>query len=491
MIARWFAAPLVLCLPIALTTPAAAQIAAPRPRPAPDGPRLPPAALPSLPLAALPPLPPPTSKGPAPPLTGPPSDTGPISRSADIRKLSASFADIAEKVSPSVVQIDVTAGGVEKPLPRWIHGDDDRRGLGSGVIFSSDGAVLTNNHVIEEARSINVRLRDGRTFPGRVVGRDPATDLAVLRIDVKDLAAATFADSDAARTGEWVLAIGSPFGLGHTVTTGVLSAKARGGVGINAVEDYLQTDASINPGNSGGPLVNLDGKVLGINTMIVSRGQGIGLAVPATMARRVAEQILKIGRVDRAYIGLGMQDLTPQLAAEMPAAPPAGALVNTVAPNGPAGRAHLEPGDVITSFGSKPIRDAQDVIREVFLRNVGDVATLEVVRGGKRFQSKVTLMSRNDPPPPPLPVERKPAPEPGLGLSLRDMEDGADKGVKIAAVAPDSAADRAGVRAGDSILAADGIVAPTAKEVQSAAQDGHMLLRIQRRGTVFYAAVRR
>src|SRR5262249_41787588 len=144
--------------------------------------------------------------------------------------------------------------------------------------------------------------------------------------------AANFGDSDAARVGEWVLAIGSPFGLGHTVTTGVLSAKGRGGGGVNAVEDYLQADASINPGQSGGPLVNLDGKVLGINTMIVSRGQGIGLAVPASIARRVAEQILRTGRVDRAFIGLGLQDLTPQLAAEIPGAPASGALVNSVSP---------------------------------------------------------------------------------------------------------------------------------------------------------------
>jgi serine protease Do len=450
MIVRWFAAPFALCLLFLLTVPAAAQPSAPKP-----------------------------------------GDGGLPAKASELRKLSSTFADVAERVSPSVVQIDVTAGGMIRPPLRWLHGDNDRHGLGSGVIFSTDGAVLTNNHVIEEARSINVRLRDGRTFSGRIVGRDPATDLAVLRIDAKDLPAATFADSDAARVGEWVLAIGSPFGLGHTVTSGVLSAKARGGVGINAVEDYLQTDASINPGNSGGPLVNLDGKVVGINTMIVSRGQGIGLAVPATMARRVAEQILKIGRVDRAYIGLGMQDLTPQLAAEIPAAPRAGALVNTVAPTGPAGKAHIEPGDVIVSLGSKPVRDAQDVIREVFLHNVGDVVKLELMRGGKRVESKVTLVSRNDAPPPPLPADRLPAPGPGLGLSLRNVESGSIKGAQIDAVAADSAAERAGVKVGDVILEADGVREPTAKEVQTAALDGHMLLRIQRQGTVFYAAVRR
>src|SRR6185369_4459848 len=201
---------------------------------------------------------------------------------------------------------------------------------------------------------------------------------------------------------------------------------------------YLQTDASINPGNSGGPLVTLDGKVLGINTMIVSQGQGIGLAVPATMARRVAEQILKIGRVDRAFIGLGMQDLTPQLAAEMTSGPKAGALVNTVAPGGPAGQARVEPGDVSAGFNGKPIRDAQDVIREVFLHNVGDVVTLDVSRGSKKVLAKVTLVSRNDPAPSLLPIEKMPAAEPGLGLTLRDVEEGTVKAVQITAVAADS-----------------------------------------------------
>jgi serine protease Do len=460
MIARWLKAPLAVCLPIALTATATAETKAP---------------LPEVVRArdAI--------------------DPAPAGKAPDLRRFSATFADVAEKISPSVVQIDVTTGGNNQPLFRWIHGDrgeGGRRGLGSGVIFSSDGAVLTNNHVIEDARAINVRLRDGRAFSGRVVGRDPATDLAVLRIEAKDLPAATFADSDAARVGEWVLAIGSPFGLGHTVTSGVLSAKGRGGVGINAVEDYLQTDASINPGNSGGPLVTLDGKVLGINTMIVSQGQGIGLAVPATMARRVAEQILKIGRVDRAFIGLGMQDLTPQIAAEM-TGPKAGALVNTVAKGGPAGQARVEAGDVIAGFNGKPIRDAQDVIREVFLHNVGDVVTLDVSRGNKKVLAKVTLVSRNDPAPALLPIEKMPAAEPGLGLTLRDVEEGTVKAVQITAVAADSAADRAGLKTGDLIIEADGAHGPSVKEVQGAAQDGHMLLRLVRQGTVFYAAVRR
>lgn len=228
---------------------------------------------------------------------------------AAARRLGDAFAKVAESVSPSVVQIDVT-----------VHGDDAapvfgggfvQRGMGSGVILSADGAILTNNHVIEGARAINVRFYDGRILEATVAGRDPATDLAVLLVQATALPAARFGDSDRARVGEWVLAIGSPFGLGYSVTTGVLSAKGRGGVGVNAVEDYLQTDASINPGNSGGPLVDLDGEVLGINTMIVSRGQGIGLAVPSALALKVAADLRAKGHVERAWAGTGSKTSRP------------------------------------------------------------------------------------------------------------------------------------------------------------------------------------
>ena len=415
--------------------------------------------------------------------------------SAELRKLGQAFAAVAERVSPSVVQIDVSvAPDGDSPL-RWFRGEGTQRGLGSGVVFSSDGAILTNNHVIEEARAIHVRLRDGRVLPGKLVGRDPSTDLAVLRVDAKDLPAANFADSDGAKVGEWVVAIGSPFGLGHTVTVGVLSAKGRGGVGVNAVEDYLQTDASINPGNSGGPLVDLDGRVLGINTMIVSKGQGIGLAVPAAIAKRVATQILKTGRVDRAWIGVGIQDLTPQLAAEMTGAPATGgALVNSIAPTGPAAKAHLEAGDIITTLGGKPVMDAQDVIREVFVHAVGDSIPLEVVRSGKRYQTKVTLESRGDAAPPPLPVER-PAKENGIGLKLRDVPDAERRGqntiAQVTGVAADSAADRAGLHVGDFVLEVDATKLPASKDVLDAFRDGHALLRVRRQGATFYVAVKR
>jgi Do/DeqQ family serine protease len=419
---------------------------------------------------------------------------------AQIRALGDAFADVADKVSPAVVQIDVTVTNPDASAMRWFRADATTRGMGSGVIFSPDGAILTNNHVIEDARAINVRLKDGRSLPGRVVGRDPATDLAVLRVDAKNLPVANFADSDMSRVGEWVVAIGSPFGLGHTVTTGVLSAKGRGGVGVNAIEDYLQTDASINPGNSGGPLVNLDGQVLGINTMIVSKGQGIGLAVPANLARRVATQILKTGHVERAWIGIGLQDLTPQIAAEIPAAPPTGALVNSVVSSGPAAKANLEPGDVIALVAGKPVIDAQDVIRQVFLHDVGDVLMVEVVRGGKRYQTKVTLEARRENAPPPLPVEKPSSGQSGLGIVVRDVADPssrtapadnpASKLSQIISIVPDSPADRAGLKRGDIVLEADFLRQPSSSQVETAAKDGRLLLRVRRQGTTFYTAVR-
>jgi serine protease Do len=426
-----------------------------------------------LPAAALPPL----SRGTAPrPAIRVAGTTG------ELRKLSEGLADVAERVSPSVVQIDVATSA---------RGEGGQHGLGSGVIFSADGAVLTSNHVIDDARAITVRLRDGRMFAARVAGRDPGTDLAVLRIEARGLRAATFADSETARVGQSVLAIGSPFGLGHTVTSGVLSAKGRGGMGVNTLEDYLQTDASINPGNSGGPLVDLDGKVVGINTMIVSRGQGIGFAVPSSVARRVADQILRTGRMVRAYAGLGLQDLTPQIAAEIAGAPAAGAIVNAVAPDGPSGRARVLPGDVILAAGGRTVRDAQDLIREVFFHDPGDALPLDLVRGGKRLSLKVTLVARNDPAPTPLPIERAVPQDPGLGLSVQDVTDDGRAEVVVTAVSADSAADRAGVRPGDVVLEAGGAASPSAADVVRATRTGHVLLRLAREGAVFYMAVRR
>lgn len=411
----------------------------------------------------------------------------------ELKKFSEGLADVAEKVSPSVVQIEVTLATEGSSLLRITGSEGSKRGLGSGVLFTADGAVLTNNHVVEDAKAISIKLKDGRVFPATLAGRDPATDLAVLKIAAKGLPAVTFADSDAARPGEVVLAIGSPLGLSHTVTMGVLSAKGRGGA--NPVEDYLQTDASINGGNSGGPLVNLDGKVLGINTLTANKAQGVSLAVPANMAKRVAEQLLKAGKVERAWMGVGLQDLTPQLASELPAAPLTGALVNAVTAGSPAAKAHLEPGDILATVAGRPVKEAADVIREVFMTDPGKVIAFEVIRAGKKYQTKVTLESRKDAPPAALPMQRQTSTsQQGFGVALNEKPDPQDpKSIvtEIANVATDSPADRGGIKPGDLILEVDSIKQPTKAQITEASKDGRLLLRLKRGAASFYVALKK
>jgi serine protease Do len=422
---------------------------------------------------------------------------------AEARKLSDGFVAVAEKTSPSVVQIDVTARDENADqLLRFFGKNQDSpiaRGTGSGVVFTPDGAILTNNHVIDHALTISVRLRDGRLLPAKLVGRDPATDLAVVKVDAPNLTAAKFADSDAARVGEWVVAIGSPFGLGYTVTTGVLSAKGRGGLGMNQIEDYLQTDASINPGNSGGPLCDLNGSVLGINTMIVGKGAGIGFAVPSNLARRVAEQILKKGKVERAWIGVGIQDLTPELASALKVDPRAGVLVNSVNDGGPAAKANVKPGDIIAGVGGKKVTDGRELVREVISHDVGQNVALEIVRDGKRYGTSMLLTARPEAPIPPLPVQQQGVPQAGLGLSVRDLtpQQSAQLGLVakplpiVTSISPGSPADRAGLKPGDVIVEADGLADPNAAQLADAAKDGQVLVRVRRRESVFYAAMKK
>jgi len=441
------------------------------------------------------------------PAARPPVDAS--ASQAEARRLSDAFVNVAERVSPSVVQIDVTVRDESADqMLRWmgrVGGNDSpvARGTGSGVVFTPDGAILTNNHVIDGALTINVHLRDGRFLPARLVGRDPSTDLAVIKVDAQGLVAVKFADSEAARVGEWVVAIGSPFGLGYTVTTGVLSAKGRGGFGTDQIEDYLQTDASINPGNSGGPLCDLDGRVLGINTMIRASDSGtnigIGFAVPSALARRAAEQLLRTGRVERAWIGVGVQDLNPEIAAVMKLDPRSGALVNAITGGGPAEKAQIRVGDVLAAVAGRPVHDGRELIRELLAHEVGQVVQIEVVRGGQHYGTNVTLTPRPEPPVPPLPVQQQGVPQQGLGLGVRDLsaQQSASVGLPprvlpvVSTVVPGSAADRAGLRVGDVIVEVDGIQYPDSKKLQDSAADGQLLLRLHRRDKDFYAALRR
>lgn len=420
-------------------------------------------------------------------------------------QLSDAFASVAERVSPSVVTIKVESKQASPALLRMPffgmpRGEQDRRvkGGGSGVVFRRDGVILTNNHVVENATRIDVQLRDGRTFRAKVLGRDPAVDLAVLKIDAKDLPAAGFADSSKARVGEWVLAIGAPFGLDYTLTAGVLSAKGRG-VGANEIEDYLQTDASINPGNSGGPLVDLDGRVLGINTMIIGGGTGIGFAIPASIARNVGEQLLANGQVRRAWLGVSFQELSPEIAQRLGKSDTHGALVSSVVAKGPAAAAGIVPGDIIERVDESVVTEGKDLLRAVLAKPVGAQVQLAVRRDGKMQSLKLKLAER--------PTELRAGAELGqaessggnavqseLGLRLqaltpeiaRALGYRGDGKIVIADVRQGSPADRAGLERGDVIVEADRRGVQNAEDVQAALRDGSALLRVERQGGSFF-----
>jgi Do/DeqQ family serine protease len=259
------------------------------------------------------------------------------------------------------------------------------RGLGSGVIFDKRGYVLTNNHVVQGADGVLLRLASKREYQGRIVGADVTTDLAVIQFE-PDAAVpvARLGDSDTLRVGEWAIAIGNPFGLDNTVTVGVVSATGRADVGIATYENFIQTDASINPGNSGGPLVNLRGEVIGINTAIVATGQGIGFAIPANMVKRITGQLMDRGKVTRGWIGIAMEPLTPDLAQSFGLREARGAVVARVYPGGPAAAAGLEKNDVVVTFEGVPVEDYRQLQRLSADAEVGKVVKLEIVRNRER-----------------------------------------------------------------------------------------------------------
>jgi serine protease Do len=442
----------------------------------------------------------------APVFASPPSNAEtPI---ATATQLGQAFSTVAERVSPSVVSIAVE---VKRPMPS--HGfffpfggpqrdEGVQKGGGSGVIVSTDGAVLTNNHVVENASRIEVKLQDGRHFVAKVIGTDPATDLAVLRIDAKNLPAARFADSDVAEVGQWVVAIGSPFGLDYSVTVGVLSAKGRGGLGANEIEDYLQTDASINPGNSGGPLVNLRGEVLGINTMIIGHASGIGFAIPSNLARKISGELLEKGDVSRAWIGVGYQELTPELASSFGVNRNRGALVNEVVPNGPAHQGGLRPGDIILDIGGREVREGKDLLRTVIQHPVGAKLAVTVQRDGQKKVLQIVTgprpeeaSARNGRAP-----RRPGAPTPtvadhGAALSqltpdvARRLEYQGQGGVVIAGVQPGSPADRVGLTRGDVIEEVNKKPVQSVKQVEEALAQPRALLRINRQGRTFFSVI--
>ena len=327
--------------------------------------------------------------------------SGAAPASVDRREATPSYSAAALRALPSVVNVYAVKAPPRR-LPRGVSpfaepDEEPGGGLGSGVVMSADGYVLTNNHVIEGAGAIAVALGEGKPAPARVIGTDPETDLAVLKIEAADLKAIALGDSEALQVGDVVLAIGNPFGVGQTVTQGVISATGRNRVGINTFENFLQTDAAINPGNSGGALVDAAGRLVGINTAILSPSGGslgIGFAIPVRTATDVMGQLIKDGRVARGWLGVDAEDLTPQLAGALGLRASAGAVIARMLRDGPADRAGLRPGDVITGLDGKPIEDSRELVNRTAALKPGTQAEFRILRGGKELRLRVELGRR-------------------------------------------------------------------------------------------------
>jgi S1-C subfamily serine protease len=312
------------------------------------------------------------------------------------RAVSRTFAAVATQVGPSVVRISVAKNAHrdrKSPFRFFDDGGPRMRGLGSGIVIDRKGHILTNHHVISGADEVRVTFSNGKSEKGKVVGSDPRSDLAVIEVTPNGAPPARLGDSDRMRVGEYVLAIGNPFGLDHTVTVGVLSAKNRAGFETGQYEDFLQTDASINPGNSGGPLCNVEGEVIGINAMIAGIGTRIGFAVPSSMAMPIVEQLLRDGKVVRPFLGVDLQDMSPDLAEKLGrGAPESGALVASVKAGSPAQRAGVKPGDVLLTIDTTAIESSRDAQRAVLKTKVGQKLKLELWRDGKRLSVNATTV---------------------------------------------------------------------------------------------------
>jgi serine protease Do len=336
--------------------------------------------------------------------------------SEEVRSIQTSLSAVAQRAMPAVVNIASTrvyqtrdelppSALFQDPFFREFFGDDFsrffgvpqervERSLGSGVIVTEDGYIITNNHVVSEATQVTVSLADKREFEAKVIGTDPKTDVAILKIDGTDLPLIHLGNSDAARIGDIVLAIGNPFGIGQTVTMGIISATGRSHVGIADYEDFIQTDAAINPGNSGGALVDIEGNLVGINTAIISRSggyQGIGFAIPTNIVKGVMDAIVKHGRMIRGWLGVSVQEVTPQIAAEFGLKKPGGALIVEVSPRSPAAKAGLSRGDIIVRYGDEEIEEATTLRNLIADTPINKKVTLTVWREGKTTEVTVVI----------------------------------------------------------------------------------------------------
>ena len=412
-----------------------------------------------------------------------------VSVAAGIPTLS-SVADLVEHLSPTVVSITtVTSGGGATPFDFFgPPGPRQRQGAGTGFVIDGAGFVVTNAHVVADADEVMVQLFDDRQFAARVVGRDNKLDLALLKIDgVTGLPAVSFGDSDDLRVGEHVIAVGNPFGLGHTVTMGIVSAKARS-IGAGPYDDFIQTDASINPGNSGGPLFNLQGQVVGINTAIRAGADGIGFAIPIDALKDIVDQLRTKGFVERGKLGLAFQPITPEIAKALGFAAPHGAMVTEVSPGSAAARAGIENGDVIVAVDGIEIRRSEELPRHVARHAPGSKVAIALLRRGKRLEVSAKLDRLEDVEPPP------PAPEPAssddrsslLGIELDDAPGG---GARIVGMSR----PQKGLMVGDVVVEVNGKavrnVAQLEAQLAKLGSEGTALVRIERGGRSRYVGI--
>ena len=428
-----------------------------------------------------------------------------------------SFSDLVKKASPSVVNISVVKvvkGGGRAPLPfgpedplrdffERFFGDQmpkdfKQKGLGTGFIIDREGFILTNNHVVENADEIKVKMSDEREFSARAIGRDPKTDLALIKIlSEKPLSPLPLGDSDRLEVGDWVVAIGNPFGLGNTVTAGIVSAKYRQ-IGAGAYDSFIQTDASINPGNSGGPLLNAAGEVIGINSAIFSQSGGsigIGFAIPINMAKELLPH-LKKGKVVRGWLGVTIQPITPELKEKLKLKDQKGALVADVSSNGPAEKAGIERGDVIVSFDGKEIKESNDLPYRVAATPVGKGVPVEVVRKGQKKTLQVKIGELKEEPSAPETGEAERDSPLGMRVEqltpeiARNLGLSETTGVVVVEVVPESPAAEGGVQPGDIILEVDQApvkdLAQFNRKIKASKAGDNILFLIKRRdGTLF------
>lgn len=415
-----------------------------------------------------------------------------------LEDLQSVITDLAERVKPSVVNV-LPASSTRNGNPR--ERLPNSPGSGSGVIIDDHGHIITNNHVVGDANEVEIRLSDKTKFTAQVIGKDPDTDLALLKINTdRALPYAQLGDSGAVKVGQWVLAVGNPFGLDRTVTLGVVSGIGRENMNLSKYENFIQTDASINPGNSGGPLFNIHGEVIGINTAIINFAQGIGFAIPSNMAKQVMQQLITRGKVVRAWLGVGIQPVTGELAGKFGVNENEGVLVNEVFENDPAFRAGIKPGDIITKIDDKGVDTPNSLSRLIAALDPGAAASIEVVRDGKRQVISVPLIERKEGAVltsiPPTRAEVK------LGIDVQDLTpELAEKfklkdtrGVLVTKVDRGSVAMVEGLREGDLIKEVNRSEVTSSSEfstaVSKAKRGETVLLRVLRENRAFYVVLK-